>query len=71
MVHKANSIAQFFASYPREEAVEGVEKHLLRFWPPPMRTQLCDYLAAGGTGLHHLVVAAAEKLQPSKQEVSL
>ena len=65
MVHKANSIAQFFASYPREEAVAGVEKHFRRFWPPPMRVQLQQYVAGGGTGLHELVIEAAARLQPA------
>jgi formate dehydrogenase subunit delta len=59
MVHKANSIAQFFAAYPREEAIEGVAGHLQRFWEPRMRRQLLQYIAGGGAGLHELVLEAA------------
>jgi formate dehydrogenase subunit delta len=61
MVHKANSIAQFFAAYPREEAIEGVAGHLQRFWEPRMRRQLLEYVAGGGSGLHELVLEAAKR----------
>ena len=64
MVHRANSIAQFFASYPREEAVAGVAKHLQQFWEPRMRRQLHAYIADGGAGLHELVPEAAARLTP-------
>ena len=61
MVHKANLIARFFASYPREEAIEGVAGHLERFWEPRMRRQLLQYVGAGGAGLHELVLEAAKR----------
>jgi formate dehydrogenase subunit delta len=64
MVHKANSIAQFFSAYPREEAVAGVADHLRKFWEPRMRRQLFEYLAGGGAGLHDLVPEAAQRLEP-------
>jgi formate dehydrogenase subunit delta len=64
MVHKANSIAQYFAAYPHEEAVAGVADHLQKFWEPRMRRQLHAYLAGGGAGLHDLVREAATRLQP-------
>ena len=67
MVHKANSIAQFFAAYPHEEAVAGVADHLQRFWEPRMRRQLLDYLAHGGSGLHQLVPEAAARLKPAPE----
>lgn len=63
MVHKANSIAQFFAPYPREEAIVGVADHLQKFWEPRMRRQLLQYLAEGGSGLHELVTEAAQRLK--------
>lgn len=62
MVHKANSIAQFFAAYPHEEAVTGVADHLRKFWEPRMRRQLFAYIDAGGAGLHALVPEAARRL---------
>jgi formate dehydrogenase subunit delta len=62
MVHMANQIAQFFASYPREEAVAGVADHIQRFWEKRMWKQLHDYVAGGGGGLHELVLAAVKRL---------
>jgi formate dehydrogenase subunit delta len=62
MIHKANSIAQYFAAYPREEAVAGVAEHLRKFWEPRMRRQLLEYLDHGGAGLHELVLEAVKSL---------
>ncbi|MGV3721783.1 MAG: formate dehydrogenase subunit delta [Actinomycetota bacterium] len=64
MVHKANSIAQFFSSYPREEAIRSVAEHIERFWEPRMRRQLLDYAHRGGNGLHELVALAIQRLHP-------
>jgi formate dehydrogenase subunit delta len=63
MVHKANQIALFFASYPHDEAVAGVADHFKKFWEPRMRVQLETYLAAGGAGLHELVAPAMRALR--------
>lgn len=63
MVHMANQIAAFFASYPHEEAVAGVANHLQKFWEPRMRRQLNDYLAEGGVGLHELVREAVKSVK--------
>jgi formate dehydrogenase subunit delta len=65
MVHKANSIAAFFAAYPREEAIDGVADHIQRFWEPRMRRQLLAHIAAGGAGLDELVREAAKRLKPT------
>ncbi|HLF79138.1 MAG TPA: formate dehydrogenase subunit delta [Dehalococcoidia bacterium] len=65
MVHKANSIAAFFASYPREEAIAGVANHLQSFWEPRMRRQLHSYVAAGGANLNELVIEAERRLRPA------
>jgi formate dehydrogenase subunit delta len=62
MVHMANQIAQFFASYPREEAVEGVADHIQKFWEKRMRQQLHEYIAKGGSGLNELALEAAKRL---------
>jgi formate dehydrogenase subunit delta len=62
MVHMANQIAQFFASYPHEEAVAGVADHLKKFWEKRMRQQLHDYVAHGGSGLNPLVLEAEKRL---------
>ena len=63
MVHNANQIALFFASYPHEEAVAGVTDHLQKFWERRMRTQIREYVAQGGSGLHDLVIEAVKRLQ--------
>jgi len=63
MVHRANQIALFFASYPREQAVAGVADHLQKFWEPRMRRQLAEYVAAGGASLHDLVREAVRNIE--------
>jgi formate dehydrogenase subunit delta len=63
MVHMANQIAGFFASYPKEEAVAGVTDHLRKFWAPRMRKQIVEYVAEGGGGLHELAIEAVKHLQ--------
>ena len=36
MTMMANQIAQFFRSYPHDEAVAGVAHHIDKFWTPKM-----------------------------------
>jgi formate dehydrogenase subunit delta len=62
MVHMANQIAQFFGTYPHEEAVAGVANHIAKFWEKRMRRQLHEYLAQGGSGLDPLVLEAAKRV---------
>ena len=63
MVHMANQIALFFASYPKEEAVAGVTDHFQKYWEPRMRKQIIEYVAGGGGGLHELALEAVKHLQ--------
>ena len=65
MVHRANQIALFFSSYPRDKAVAGVADHLEKFWEPRMRRQLADYVATDGGGLHELVRDAVRQISPA------
>ena len=58
MIHDANQIALFFASYPRAEAVAGIADHLKKFWAPRMRKGIAEYVAGGGVGLHELAAEA-------------
>jgi formate dehydrogenase subunit delta len=63
MVHDANGIALYFATYPHEEAVAGVAKHIAMYWERRMRNQIEQYVADnGGTGLHVLVLEALKRL---------
>ena len=63
MVHDANQIALFFASYPREEAIAGVTDHIKKYWERRMRDQIRQYVAQGGGGLHDLAMEAVKRLQ--------
>ena len=40
LVRMANQIADYFAAYGDEEAVEGIANHIAMFWEPRMREQL-------------------------------
>jgi formate dehydrogenase subunit delta len=62
MVHMANQIALYFASYPKEEAIASIADHLKKFWEPRMRRQIVEYVAEGGKGLHALVPDAVRRL---------
>jgi formate dehydrogenase subunit delta len=62
MVHNANQIALFFATYPHDEAVAGIANHISKFWERRMRDQINQYVAAGGGGLHQLVLEALKRL---------
>jgi formate dehydrogenase subunit delta len=71
MVHNANGIALYFASYPREEAIAGVTDHIQKYWERRMRQQITDYIAHGGGGLHELVLEAVKRLSvPAGQTAS-
>jgi formate dehydrogenase subunit delta len=58
----ANEIGKFFAAYPHDEALKGVQGHIHDFWDPRMRKALKAYVAEGGKGLSPLVLEAAAQL---------
>ena len=64
MIHNANQIALFFASYPHDEAVASVQDHLQKFWEKRMRRQIIQYVAESGAGLHPLALEAVKRLKP-------
>jgi formate dehydrogenase subunit delta len=67
IIRMANQIATFFASKPHEVGVRGVAQHINDFWEPRMRAQLFEIIAAGGTSLNPLVLAAASMVRaPSR-----
>jgi formate dehydrogenase subunit delta len=55
LVGMANQIAQFFASYAHEEAVQGVAAHINQFWDPRMRRRFLAAAEARRPQLHPLV----------------
>ncbi len=58
LVRMANQIAAFFRSYPQDEAVAGIHKHVTAFWTPRMRDQLVAHCAEADHGLDPLVLTA-------------
>ena len=62
LVHMANQIADFFGSYPHEQAVAGVADHLHKFWDPRMRKQIIEYVGTDGAGLRDIALAAIKQL---------
>lgn len=66
MLRMANQIADFFRSYPREEALKEVATHLNNFWDPRMRKHLFEHLAKGGEGLDPLIIGAAPQIRKPK-----
>jgi len=62
LVHMANQIADFFGSYPHEQAVAGVADHLHKFWDPRMRKQIIEYVGSDGAGLRDIALAAVKQL---------
>lgn len=63
LIRMANQIALFMASRPAGKAEEGLALHISDYWEPRMRNQLFDHIAAGGAGLHPLVVRAAPQIR--------
>jgi formate dehydrogenase subunit delta len=55
LLRMANQIATFFRSYPDEEAVAGVHKHIVAFWTPRMIARLEAALPGFGEEADSLV----------------
>jgi formate dehydrogenase subunit delta len=51
LVYMANQISKFFSTQSRSSAPQAVADHLVRFWEPRMREQICAYGEGGGDGL--------------------
>lgn len=50
LVRMANQIGTFFESFTdRDEALEGIAGHLMKFWDPRMRRQLVEYIENSAT----------------------
>ncbi len=61
LVMMANQIAQFFRSYPHDEAVAGIASHIEAFWTPRM----IGVLRANNDGAANLDPLVAEALSPA------
>jgi formate dehydrogenase subunit delta len=47
-VRMANQITDFFAAYPKQEALDGIAKHIHATWEPRLRKTLKAHLDTGG-----------------------
>jgi formate dehydrogenase subunit delta len=65
LLRMANQIAAFFRSYPEEEAVAGVHKHIVAFWTPRMIDRLRDALPGFGERADALVRRAIDGSAPA------
>lgn len=74
LVRMANQIATFFRSYPDEEAVAGIQEHIVAFWSPSMRRDFTARAQRTEDGIDPLVVAAFGPAQaaesPAKREAA-
>ncbi|MGA8279042.1 MAG: formate dehydrogenase subunit delta [Rhodanobacteraceae bacterium] len=67
LVQMANDIASYFESEPdRDAAVNGVATHLVRFWTPRMRDEICAHLNSGGSGLVELAQAGVGRMSAQR-----
>ena len=63
LVHMANQVASFFASYPEAEAIDGTANHLKCFWDPRMRREIEAHLKdKAGAGLSHIALEAVKRI---------
>ena len=58
IVRMANQITDFFAIYPKQEALDGIAKHIHASWEPRLRNALKAHLDTGGVGLKPLCIEA-------------
>lgn len=58
VVRMANQIADFFAAYPKEQALDGIAKHIHAMWEPRLRNALKAHIDMGGAGLKPLCLEA-------------
>jgi hypothetical protein len=47
-VRMANQITDFIAAYPKQEALDGIAKHIHATWEPRLRKTLKAHLDTGG-----------------------
>ena len=58
VVRMANQITDFFAVYPKAEALDGIAKHIHATWEPRLRNALKAHIDTGGAGLKPLCLEA-------------
>ena len=64
LIKMANQIAENFAFSGGEESqVAAVVDHLTRFWAPPMKQHLLEYVEQGGEGISEPVLSALAQIR--------
>lgn len=58
LIRMANQIAANFAHHPADQAAREVAAHLTAFWTLKMRSELEEWVEAGGEELHPLAIEA-------------
>ncbi|MGO4573807.1 formate dehydrogenase subunit delta [Microvirga sp. 2TAF3] len=69
LIRMANQIAEFFRSYPEEQAATGIHDHLVAFWTPHMRDAILIYANQGGDKLDPLVVKALQTFRTGESPI--
>lgn len=63
--HMAGQIADYFKSYPEEQAVPAIAAHINEFWSRRMREDFLAAYAADSGSLHPLARAALLRIRPA------
>ncbi|KPH79625.1 formate dehydrogenase subunit delta [Bosea vaviloviae] len=63
--HMAGQIADYFKSYPEEQAVPAIAAHINEFWSRRMRQDFLAAFDAGSGELHPLARAALARIRPA------
>ena len=61
LANMANQIATFFHSFPAEEGIAGIRRHIVLYWTPSMRTSLENWIEQENPGVDPLVAAAMRR----------
>ena len=62
VVRLGHDLVRNFEPLPPEKAAVEIATHIRKFWEPRMRAELLSRVRWGDTGLHPLLVRAAEDL---------
>lgn len=59
VIRMGNDIARQFAHRPREQAVEEISAHILKFWDPSMRAELSRCISLDAHDIEPILADAA------------
>jgi formate dehydrogenase subunit delta len=66
LARMAGQIADFFKSYPDDQAVPAIADHINQFWNRRMRGDFLAAFDAGSEELHPLVRRALVQIRPAR-----